>query len=295
MHRYRWLALAPLLIYLGLAEAASTFPLPAWMCASDNDVVFLGGFEFGEAVPHDPSNGSGGPYPGDESRVITVAGSGTHLIYLYVPLAYTPTHAWPLMLVMHGTVGSGNAPNAARTVRDDWSSVAEAGGFIVVSPAANGANGSWDPDLDIPAIFAAIEDTTTRYNIERTRIDMWGYSAGGHLAHALALNDTDYFAAYGVSAGALTQYACTDDGSPPPSCSSLLAGAQPKIPVDIHIGVMDPLYLYYGANEDAARFEAGGWVPEQDLFYRPFAGAHTYTVAQLGEIWTNICPFALGP
>jgi poly(3-hydroxybutyrate) depolymerase len=295
MRRYQWLALAPLLISLGLAEAASTFPLPAWMCASDNDVVFLGGFEFGEAVPHDPSNGSGGPYPGDESRVITVAGSGTHLIYLYVPLAYTPAHAWPLMLVMHGTVGSGNAPNAARTVRDDWSSVADAGGFIVVSPAANGANGSWDPDIDVPAIFAAIEDTTTRYNIERTRIDMWGYSAGGHLAHALALNNTDYFAAYGVSAGALTQYACTDDGSPPPSCSSLLAGAQPKIPVDIHIGVMDPLYLYYGANEDAARFEAGGWVPEQDLFYRPFAGAHTYTVAQLGEIWTNICPFALGP
>jgi len=76
MRRYRWLAFAPLLIYLGLAEAASTFPLPAWMCASDNDVVFLGGFECGEAVPRDPSNGSGGPYPGDQSRVITVAGSG---------------------------------------------------------------------------------------------------------------------------------------------------------------------------------------------------------------------------
>jgi predicted esterase len=295
MRRYRWLALAPLLIYLSLADAASTFPLPAWMCASGNDVVFANGFESGEAVPHDPSNGSGGPFPGDESRVITVAGSGTHLIYLYVPLAYTSAHAWPLMLVMHGTVGSGNAPNAARAVRDDWSSVADAGGFIVVSPAANGANGSWDPDLDVPAIFAAIEDTTMRYNIERTRLDMWGYSAGGHLAHSLALNNTDYFAAYGVSAGALTQYACTDDGSPPPSCSALLTGAEPKIPVDIHIGVMDPLYLYYGANEDAARFEAGGWVPEQDLFYRPFSGAQTYTVAQLGEIWTNICPFALGP
>lgn len=295
MRRYPWLALAPLLTYIGLANAASTFPLPGWMCAPENDVVFASGFESGEAVPHDPSNGSGGPFPGDESRVITVAGSGTHLIYLYIPLAYTPVHAWPLILVMHGTVGSGNAPNAARAVRDDWSSVAEAGGFIVVSPAANGANGSWDPDLDVPAIFAAIEDTTTRYNIERTRIDMWGYSAGGHLAHSLALNNTDYFAAYGVSAGALTQYACTDDGSPPPSCSALLAAAEPKIPVDIHIGVMDPLYLYYGANEDAARFEAGGWVPEQDLFYRPFAGAHTYTVAQLGEIWANICPFALGP
>ena len=89
--------------------------------------------------------------------------------------------------------------------------------------------------------------------------------------------------------------ASTDDGVPPPSCNALLGAAEPKIPVDIHIGVEDPLYLYYGANEDAARFEAGGWIPEQNLFWRPFAGGHTYTIAQLGEIWTNICPFALGP
>ena len=122
-------------------------------------------------------------------------------------------------------------------MRDDWSSVANSGGFVVLAPVASGTDGSWEPDVDIPVIFAAIADTMARYNIEETRMNMWGYSAGGHLAHALALNNTDYFAAYGVSAGALTQYACTDDGSPPPSCSELLDNAEPKIPVDIHIGV----------------------------------------------------------
>lgn len=297
MRPSRCLFLLLLLVAPAFAQAASTVPLPVWMCAAgSSDIVFLSGFEIGEAVPHAPSNGSGGLYPGDESRGITVPGYGVHLLYLYVPLDYTPARSWPLMLALHGTAGySGLAPAAARQVRDDWSSVANSGGFVVLAPVASGTDGSWEPDVDIPVIFAAIADTMARYNIEETRMNMWGYSAGGHLAHALALNNTGYFTAYGVSAGALTQYACTDDGSPPPSCSELLDNAEPKTPVDIHIGVEDPLYLYYGANEDAARFEAGGWIPEQDLFWRPFAGGHTYTITQLGEIWTNICPFALGP
>ena len=276
------------------ATAASTVPLPASLC--DADVVFAASFEQTPPVPADPSNGSGGLYPGGQSRVINVPGLGTHIVYLYVPTTYSPTSAMPLLLAMHGTTGnSATAPAAAQQVRDDWSSVAESGGFIVMAPAASGANGSWEPAVDVPVISAAIDDTEARYDIERSRIDMWGYSAGGHLAHALALENTDFFAAYGVSAGALTQYACTDSGAPPPSCAALLGGAQPKIPVDIHIGFNDPLYLFYGADGDNARFQAGGWIPEQTLFWRPFLGGHTYSVAQLGEIWANVCPFALGP
>ncbi|HKE48909.1 MAG TPA: hypothetical protein VKB52_12660 [Rhodanobacteraceae bacterium] len=296
MHHVRRSIALPLLFAVASAGAASTVPLPGWMCAADHDVIFRAGFEPGEAVPHSPSNGSGGLYPGDQARGINVPGIGNRIFYLYVPSSYAPSRAVPLVLAMHGTAGyPGAAPAAARQVRSDWSSVAETGGFIVIAPVATGSDGSWEPDVDVPTIFAAIEDTLARYNIEETRLDMWGYSAGGHLAHALGLNHTDYFAAYGVSAGALTQYACSDSGNPPPSCSALLSAAEPKIPVDIHIGVMDPLYLYYGANADAARFQTGGWMAEADLFYRPFAGGHTYTIAQLGEIWTNICPFALGP
>jgi poly(3-hydroxybutyrate) depolymerase len=288
--------LLPALALLGpaIAAAASTVPLPPSLCSAD--IVFASGFETAPAIPTNPSGGSGGPYPGDQSRVVNVPGLGSHIVYLYVPTTYSPAHAMPLLLAMHGTAGNaGSAPAAARQVRDDWSSVAESGGFIVIAPVASGTNGSWEPPIDVPVIFATIADTAARYDVEQTRLDMWGYSAGGHLAHALALENTDFFAAYGVSAGALTQYACTDSGAPPPSCTALLGAAQPKIPVDVHIGVQDPLYLYYGANGDNGRFQAGGWVPEQTLFWRPFAGGHTYTVAQLGEIWANVCPFALAP
>ena len=277
-----------------ISIAASTVPLPASLC--DADVVFASGFETTAPIPTNPSNGSGGLYPGGQTRVVNVPGFGAHIVYLYVPTIYSPTRALPLLLAMHGTTGnSASAPAAAQQVRDDWSGIAESGGFIVVAPAASGANGSREPAIDIPALFAIIQDTESRYDIERARIDMWGYSAGGHLAHALALENTDFFAAYGVSAGSLTQYACSDSGDPPPSCAALLSAAQPKIPVDIHIGYNDPLYLFLGADEDDSRFEAGGWVPEQTLFWRPFLGGHEYTVAQLGEIWANVCPFALGP
>ena len=277
------------------AQAATTVPLPPWMCGS-GDTVFQSGFEASELIPHDPSNGSGGAYPGNQTRLITVPNVGNRTFYLRLPPNYVPSRSWPLLLALHGATGSAaTAPAAAQQVRADWSTWADAGGFIVLAPVATGTQGGWDPDVDIPTMSAALDDTMARYNVEQSRIDLWGYSAGAHVAHALALNNTDYFAAYGVSAGSLEAYACTDDGSYPPTCAALLSGAHPKIPVDIHLGNQDPLYTTYGAGNDPARFEAGGWVLNQDLFYTLFIGGHTYTVPQLGEIWSNICPFALGP
>ena len=111
----------------------------------------------------------------------------------------------------------------------------------------------------------------------------------------MGLNNTDYFAAYGVSAGALTQFACTDNGSIPPSCNQLLGGDVRKIPVDIHLGNSDPLYTMYGAGNDPTRFENNGWVLNQTLFYTLFNGGHEYFPSQLGDIWHNLCPNAVVP
>jgi poly(3-hydroxybutyrate) depolymerase len=290
----RILIVLAITLFTGHAEAATTIRLPAWLCApATSDTIFPAGFEADETRPYVPSHGAGGSV-GDETRVIE-SPTGPHLVYVHAPPGYTSSRAWPLMIALHGTAGSGAAPAAARQVRADWTSIADAHGFVVIAPVASGGDGSWSPPVDIPAIAAAINDALTRYDIDEARVDLWGFSAGAHLAHAIALGNTGFFAAYGVSAGSLTQYACTDSGSPPPACADLLGDAQPKIPVDIHLGSQDPLYLSFGAGGDPVRFEHAGWVLGEDLFYTLFPGGHEYTVAQLGEIYGNICPFALGP
>jgi len=273
------------------AGAATTVPLPPSYCPAST-VIFRDGFE-PAGVPHDPSNGSGGAYPGNVTRTIAVPGFGTRSYYLHVPANYTATRSWPLLLALRGQ--SLPVSTAAQQVRSDWSSWSDLDGFIVIAVAGNSTQGGWGAAGDIEEIDAALGDAFASYNVEQSRVYLWGFSAGAHYGHWLALGNTDFFAAYGVSAGSLEQYACTDDGSFPPTCSALLTGTHPKIPVDIHLGTSDPLYLQYGAGDDPTRFENGGWALNQDLFYIRFAGGHTYTVQQLGQIWNNICPFALGP
>lgn len=279
----------------GSAWSAQSATLPAWVCAHP-DAIFAGGFEIGEiAVPHSPSNGSGGAYPGNVTRVVNVSGFGNQAYYLYLPTAYTPTRAWPAILVLHGDGGPGTSDQSAQQVRSDWSSAAAAQQFIVISVIGTDASGGWLPGNDVPIMSAQLDDARAEYNIDTDRIYLWGFSAGAHLAHALGLNNTDYFAAYGVSAGALTQYACSDDGSFSPSCAALLGGVVRKIPIDIHLGDTDPLYTTYGAGNDPSRFETYGWVLNQNLYYTLFSGGHTYTIPQLGDIWHNLCPNAVVP
>jgi poly(3-hydroxybutyrate) depolymerase len=273
------------------ALAASTVRLPATMCAG-GDGIFDDGFET-RAVPHDPSGGSGGNYPGNVTRTINVSGLGTRSYYLHVPPGYAPSQSAPLLLALRGQ--GLPAATVAQQVRADWATRADSGGFLVLAPVGNSIQGGWGANGDIEEISAALDDAFAAYNIERSRVYLWGYSAGAHYGHALALSNTNYFAAYGVSAGSLEQYACTDDGSYPPVCSTLLGATQPKIPVDIHLGNSDPLYTLYGAGNDALRFQAGGWVSNRNLYFTLFAGGHVYTVAHLGQIWNHLCPFALGP
>ena len=283
------------------ASAAQTVVLPASACPQ-SDPLFADGFQNAVPIPSAPSNGSGGLYPGNITRTINVPSLGSRSYYLHVPGSYAPAQPWPLLLALRGTSANSQPAReaAAQQIRNNWASWADSAGFIVIAPVGNaGSNpnaSGWGAPGDGAEISTALDDAIAHYNIEQSRIYLWGFSAGAHYGHDLALNHTDFFAAYGVSAGSLEAYACTDDGSYPPTCAALLAGAQPKIPVDIHLGNNDPLANPpYTAAGDAARFAAHGWVPNRTLHYTLFSGGHTYTVAQLGEIWNHLCPFALGP
>jgi len=294
--------------YSAFAPAAQTVNLPDWVC-SEPDVVFNGAFDTAAAaIPHDPSGGSGGAV-GSVTRTVHVAGlgSGTQGYYLYVPADYTPARSWPLVLALHGVAPYPGNTYAAM-IRDDWVSAASANGFIVVAPVAHeqvdvyGSPGvTWlrppfEPnDYDE---FAAIRaDLESTYNIERTRIYGWGFSAGGHVMHDLGVNqhstafNASTMAAYSVSGADLAALACADVSDA--GCSNLLAQLPRKIPVDIHIGNSDPNYPY--AKSDHLRFVAEGWVNHQTISYSVFVGGHTYTIDQLGDIWGFLCPNAVTP
>lgn len=105
-----------------------------------------------------------------------------------------------------------------------------------------------------------------------------GLSAGAHYGHTLALANNTFFAAYGISAGALDALA----GASVPATA---AGTR-RIPRDIHMGTGESLLSY--AQTDITRFQNTGWTLGTNLYYTEFAGGHTYTTTHLGQIWANI-------
>ncbi len=294
------------------AAAVTSVTLPGWACTQP-DTIYASAFDApAQAIPHDPSLGSGGAFPGSLTRTLHIAGlgSGTQNYYIYVPDDYTPARAWPLILVLHGVAPYGSADDYAETVRDNWTAAASAGGFIVAAPVADDViplDGepyavSWL--LPLPSgpsdydLFAAVRaDMEGAYNIERTRIYGWGFSAGGDVMHDLGMSqhsavfNATTMAAYAVTGADLAQVACYEMTDT--ACSDLLAQVPRKIPVDIRIGNSDPNYAY--AKSDRARFLAEGWVNRVTLFYNVFVAGHTYSIAQLSDTWDNLCPNAVTP
>lgn len=299
-------ALAP-----SLAYAVQSVTLPGWVCAHP-DAILVSGFESGESpVPHAPSGGSGGAFPGSVTRSLHIAGlgTGTQTYYLYLPPDYTPARPWPLLLALHGVAPWANRAAYAAAVLSDWAGIAAGAGFLVAAPVANRqvtVNGTPVATWAVPPssgptdydLFAAIlTDLDTAYNIDHTRLYGWGFSAGGHVMHDLGINtysaafNASTLAAYSVSAGDLAALAC--QGLSNGQCNALLAALPRKIPVDIHIGTSDPNYPY--AQSDHARFVAQGWVDGQTIDYNTFNGGHSYSVSDLQLAWSDLCRAAVVP
>lgn len=285
----------------GIATAATTVRLPAGVCAAD-DAIFWNDFETVPLVPTDPSLGSGGA-TGNVTVTIHVDGAD-HTYYLRVPASYTPAQAVPLVIALHGAGGPGTADTQAQATRNNWATVANPQGFIVAAPAASGTQqGSWVPNPDYDVIEAVLAAVEADYNIDRTRVYLWGFSAGGYVAWDLVFNhapsyptplSTENLAGMAVSAGVMDGFAC---GSPQ-GCDALAANLDRRLPIDIHIGVNDTLRLGL-AQADRNRLLANGWRLGTTLGYHEFtdgnpAGGHTYTVGHLAEAWADLCRFARG-
>lgn len=304
----RLIAIAGIFAALAAApvSAASTVVLPAWVCDTP-DTIFRSGFEEEVIVPHDPSNGSGGAATSDQTLVVAVPGFGNHSYQLHLPTGYTPSRPWPLLIALHGAGGPGTAPAAAAAVRDEWAPIADANGFVVAAPVASGGSGGWtapangaDVPTDYEAIAAVRDDVEAKFNVERTRRYLWGYSAGGHIAHDLVQNgwagfDASTVAAYAVSAGALSAVTC--DVTQPqiysrPTCNALLGSQPRRAHVLLRIGNSDSPTLITQVQTDRNRFTANGWVLNTNVFYTTFVGGHVYA-GTLAPVWPKLCPVAV--
>jgi poly(3-hydroxybutyrate) depolymerase len=271
------------LLLAGAASAASSVRIPPGLCGVDAGLLFADGFDGTPAWSGDPSNGSGGAFPGAQTRTITVPPHGTRDYWLYLPAGYTATRAWPLLVALHGAAPPGMAATYAQNVRNDWGPIADANGVIVIAVANSGANGGWVPQVDGAFVFGAMADAEAAYDVDRTRRHVWGFSAGGHYAHGLVLYSPDPWAGYAVNAGVLRAYA----GETAP------AGASRVVPLSSRVGTSDP--LRNDAFQDFFRFVDAGWSAGSDLNFAEFSGGHLYTGTDLAAHWAFLCPFAVAP
>ncbi len=151
---------------------------------------------------------------------IHVDGS-TRTYHLYVPRS-VPHHAVPLLVALHGGLGSGTQFEQ----NTDFDGLAEANGFIVVYP--DGTPTGYGPDRlvwnaggccgraeagqnnvdDVAFIRALIGHLESTYRIDPHRVFVTGHSNGALLAFALACQVSTMVDAIAVQAGALMEQSC---------------------------------------------------------------------------------------
>jgi len=110
-------------------------------------------------------------------------------ISFYVPTAYAPDVAAPLILYLHGSHGRGEEAAGF------WQSHAEATGAIVVAPTEAGENvGYAFTATERARAMAALRWARRRFNIDENRIHLTGVSRGGHMTWDLGGRRPDRWA-----------------------------------------------------------------------------------------------------
>lgn len=280
---YRQLSLLLAINLSCFNAAAATQPVPAWRCNAD--VLVASSFE--DETPVRASLGSGGVFP-QQSQLTVASTSGAVTYHFDVPADYSPARPAPLIIAWHGAAGPGGQPFAASAIRDTWAQ-AGLGDVIIVAQESSGSMGGWVPNNDLVKLRAVLASASALYNVDLNRIYGWGFSAGAHLMHGIALVPTgapNLFAGYGISAGALQAFA----GISAPQ------NAPREVPLHIHQGINDSVVPLSVVQADVVRFQTAGWIsaagPGQNLYFETFDGGHEFESAHAVRIWANLCRFA---
>ncbi len=205
-------------------------------------------------------------------RTVTIRVNGNNReVVVYVPSSRGSSP--PLMLLFHGTNGSGGV----MLDETDAQSVANANGAIVVSPSSRYmSRGDWDhrteetywetyPNTDPNAnedlllVRACIVEARRAYGVDAGRVYALGHSNGAFFATTVASVLAERIAAYATSSGGLNRcantWSCSFEGSGT-TCAALrsqpgwcsCSGAEKPVSIRTD-GRMPPGYLAHGNSD----------------------------------------------
>ncbi|MEQ8787498.1 MAG: alpha/beta hydrolase-fold protein [Pirellulaceae bacterium] len=138
--------------------------------------------------------------PTSSSEIGAFQGGGDSSRHIFfVPMHYEPNYAYPLVVWLHGT---GDDERQLMRVMP----LVSMRNYLAVSPRGTAkaeVGYDWrqsEPQIESAQqrVFAAVEDARKRFHVERRRVFIAGYGAGGTMALRVALRNPDSFA------GALT-------------------------------------------------------------------------------------------
>ena len=187
---------------------------------------------------------------------------------LYVPKSYSPGDPAPFQLVLHSLSCTYNQFQAIspNTYRD----LAEEPGAIAMTTMGRGPDGWYlrEAELDV---FEAWADVARRYDLDRDRVYINGYSMGGYGTFKLAAQYPDLFAGAfpvvgpqgeGISMGPMGTHDLVD----PETNTQWIAENVLHVPFLIWHGVADELVPVLGTARHGLRFQELGYRYEQDIF-----------------------------
>jgi predicted esterase len=145
--------------------------------------------------------------------------------YLFVPGSVKPGHPAPLIVLLHGSGRNG------LSLVEKWKDLAAKEGIILVGPDATDSNG-WSTPADGPAfLHDLVESLKSKYPVNPRRVYLFGHSAGAVFALMMSMEESEYFAATAIHAGAWRpdDYRVADE-------------LKRKIPIAIWVGTIDQYF-----------------------------------------------------
>lgn len=153
------------------------------------------------------------------------AGGRTRTYYLFVPSKVKAEEPAPLIVLLHGSGREG------RSLIEPWAPLAKQHGIILAAPDAFVRDG-WSMREDGPDfLYGLVEMLRVQYPVDPRRIYLFGHSAGAVHGLAMAVLESQYFAAAAVHAGTLSS-----------QVGPFLERAPRKIPLAIWVGTNDHFF-----------------------------------------------------